>query len=221
MDADAPKASSGLIFGTGAGKFLHVRNSSNATMLSVQDATGNVGIGTANPAFLLTVGSSSVRGTLDVIGSTTVIPYVSLTDSRSGGHQYTLYGGVSGPGSFDIFDQFVGVTRFTIYPNGRVGIGQYFAPAGEENLRIIRGVVGPTGAIIAGSGFTVSHDASGEYTITFNTAFSLTAPTVTATAEVIHISLNGVTAFKAKFHIYNLGGQDSDSAFHFIAIGPR
>src|SRR5262249_14607100 len=33
VDGDAPKASSALIFGTGAGRFMDVRNSSNATLL--------------------------------------------------------------------------------------------------------------------------------------------------------------------------------------------
>jgi hypothetical protein len=55
VDADAPKASSALIFGTGAGRFMDIRNSANATMLRAVEATGNVGIGTANPQAKLDV----------------------------------------------------------------------------------------------------------------------------------------------------------------------
>src|SRR5262245_21472376 len=49
VDPDAPKASSALIFGTGAGRFMDVRNSSNATLLRVQESSGFVGIGTTSP----------------------------------------------------------------------------------------------------------------------------------------------------------------------------
>jgi hypothetical protein len=58
-DADAPKAASSLIFGTGAAGFMDVRNSSNATLLRVQESNGNVGIGTATPA-----GKLDVNGTI-------------------------------------------------------------------------------------------------------------------------------------------------------------
>jgi len=104
------------------------------------------------------------------------------------------------------------------------GIGQYFAPGGEENLRIVRGVVGATGNIIVGSGFTVTKGAtnSGQYTVTFNTPFS-GPPAVTATAELGASTTAGVTSSSANFQIYGLndGVFATDRAFHFIAIGPR
>jgi hypothetical protein len=58
VDADAPKAASALIFGTGADKFMDVRNSANTTLLRVQESNGNVGIGTASPAGKLDVNGS-------------------------------------------------------------------------------------------------------------------------------------------------------------------
>src|SRR5262249_18000882 len=39
VDGDAPKASSALIFGTGTGRFMDVRNSSNVSLLRVQESS--------------------------------------------------------------------------------------------------------------------------------------------------------------------------------------
>src|SRR5262249_17447850 len=60
VDGDAPKASSALIFGTGAERFVDVRNSSNATLLRVQESSGFVGIGTNNPGAKLHVSGGDV-----------------------------------------------------------------------------------------------------------------------------------------------------------------
>ena len=64
--------------------------------------------------------------------------------------------------------------------------GELFGAGGEENLRIVRGVVGFNGNIIVGSGFTVelSNETSGKHTITFNTPFA-GAPAVTATVDLL------------------------------------
>ena len=43
--------------------------------------------------------------------------------------------------------------------------GEYFAPAGPENLRILRGKISSTGAILFGSGFTASRSSTGVYGI--------------------------------------------------------
>jgi hypothetical protein len=112
--------------------------------------------------------------------------------------------------------------------------GQLFAPGGEENLRVIRGVVGGNGTIINGSGFTVSHSNEGVYYITYNTPFS-SAPAVTATSErKPDIGLAGVIvaqldpncgcihANQVKIVLidtYDYNGRNYD--FDFIAIGPR
>jgi hypothetical protein len=58
VDLDAPKASSALIFGTGAGKFFDIRSSANVPLLRIFEATGNVGIGTSNPLARLQVASA-------------------------------------------------------------------------------------------------------------------------------------------------------------------
>jgi hypothetical protein len=58
VDADAPKAASSLIIGTGSGRFLDIRNSSNVSLLRVQESNGNVGIGTTTPGGKLDVNGS-------------------------------------------------------------------------------------------------------------------------------------------------------------------
>ncbi len=110
--------------------------------------------------------------------------------------------------------------------------GQYLAPAGQENLRIIRGVVNSAGGISAGSGFTVSHTAlSGIYVINFNTPFA-GPPSVVATADntgftyVLSATTDGVVSSSATIKLVAQAGGSSnnfliDQPFHFIAIGPR
>jgi hypothetical protein len=85
--------------------------------------TGNVGIGTTSFSALLTVGSSSTRGTINVVGTPTDNPAITISDLQTGGHQYTLYGGVSNAGNLDIYDQTAGAYRFTLSSSGYVGVG--------------------------------------------------------------------------------------------------
>ena len=136
----------------------------------------------------------------------------------------------------------------SIKPDGNVGIGtngpqakldvrgdvklgssgQLFAPGGEENVRILRGVVDQDGNIIAGSGFHVSHPDTGGYIITFYTPFA-GSPAVTATSLIdpgvasIHIQIvEPPTASKVWFVTSdNDRGVIHNARFHFIAIGPR
>jgi hypothetical protein len=167
---------------------------------------GSVGIGTTNTDSLLTVGSSSTRGTLNVVGSAITVPVMTLSDSRDGGRQYSIYGGLSGVGTLDVFDQNAVANRLTIGPAGNVGIGtttpqarldvrgdvrlgpngEFRATSGEENLRIVRGTISASGIVLKGSGFRVHHPVtgSGEYTIDFIPDFPGfdAYPAVTATA---------------------------------------
>ena len=105
---------------------------------------GKIGIGTTSFDSLLTVGSSSMRGTLDVVGSSsgTAIPRISLKDSRGSGYQYSIYGGLAGTGSLDIFDDTAGAYRMTIRASGNVGIGTP-SPAGA--LHVANGGIAVTG----------------------------------------------------------------------------
>ena len=107
--------------------------------------------------------------------------------------------------------------------------GQYRATAGEENLRIIRGEVGPAGDLRLGSGFTPANIGVGQYEITFTTPFAGT-PVVTATpykgiggstAQMI-VMIDFISTTKVRFVVRNTAtGEWGDWYFDFIAIGPR
>ena len=100
--------------------------------------------------------------------------------------------------------------------------GQFYAPAGQENLRIIRGNVDSTGAASQGGGFTSSRLSLGTYQVFFNPAFTGIA-TVTASAfsglsrvVIVTVGGNGGAQFRVLDPI-----NPADTSFHFIAMGPR
>jgi hypothetical protein len=118
------------------------------------------------------------------------------------------------------------LARLDVRGDVRLGSsGQYRATAGEENLRMIRGMVDDDGTILEGAGFSVIRNSAGNYTIVFNTAFA-DAPTVVSTPE---LRSGGFTTYTdssnaGQTHVILslLNGEGrADSPFHFIAIGPR
>ena len=123
-------------------------------------------------------------------------------------------------------------SKLDVRGNVRLGSsGQYFATSGEENLRIVRGVVDPNGNILAGSGFQVSHPSTGEYLITFDRPF-FAPPVFVATAiqscnpcVVVTIRIDLATASNVNLEVQRdvtAGSPQSHSeGFHFIAVGPR
>src|SRR3989454_2422275 len=132
----------------------------------------------------------------------------------------------------------------TIQDNGRVGIGtdapqarldvrgdvklgnsgQFFATSGEENLRIVRGIVNEDGTIIAGSGFTAAKVGPSRDTITFATPFFAT-PSLTATGHyssaVVIAMTAGVNSGAATIQLWTTDSGADAQPFQFIAIGPR
>lgn len=86
--------------------------------------------------------------------------------------------------------------------------------------RCITGEVSGAGAIIAGSGFTVSRTGVGRYVITFSPAFSA-APCVVATAIATSgnetLTLNQPTPTQVQVNI-NSGGAPEDTAFEFYVF---
>ena len=130
-----------------------------------------------------------------------------------------------------------GVTLMRLDSTGALKLGassQFSATVGDENLRIIRGTVSANGTIIAGSGFTVSHVATGDYVIYFSATFSST-PTVTATPFFLPAppfgsfdffgNVGTVSSSSSEILIWPDNGSSSsstsDDTFSFIAIGPR
>ena len=115
----------------------------------------------------------------------------------------------------------------------RLGTNGLFAPAGEENLRIIRGTV-----LLHdhrdGNGFTHERVSEGDYLITFDTPFR-EPPSVTATAVdpaeslvdedfcvvATYSAMTNSVHIRTRVHGGPNGEGTKDYDFHFIAIGPR
>jgi len=145
------------------------------------------------------------------------------------------------PGPGDIFYNLGNVGIGTSAPGARLDVrgdiklgpaGQFNAVAGDggEHLRIIRGTVigfDPI-SVERGTGWTLARtagQATGDYTITFTTAFSA-APVVTATAlqdTVLRTAVvrNDVSTITTRIRTFNSVATLVDSSFNFIAIGPR
>jgi hypothetical protein len=133
----------------------------------------------------------------------------------------------------------------TVDPTGRVGIGtptpqaplqvagnillggvQTVMPVGStESLRTIRGMVSSTGAILLGSGFTVTRAGgvgTGEYDIHFDQGFSdlpdVVCSSVTYGESSAVSEIVGSSSCRIRTYV---GTSATDCGFHFIAIGPR
>jgi len=207
-------------------------------LMTIQD-NGNVGIGNISPTFRLHVVDTANTGL--------------RVQTNTGGGTVASFGG---NGDFQIDAVNVVGGRLTVKEAGNVGIGtsapqaaldvrgdvklgttgQYFAPGGEENLRIIRGYFDQAGNVDLGSGFTVTRNSKGDYTINFNTPFSA-PPIVTAICGIDNndgnftvnipciVSYNPflpqdtTTAFE--FNVFDKNGNFADGVVFFIAIGPK
>lgn len=212
-------SASDVVFGYGA--------SASMTEVMRIKGTGRVGIGTANPLYPLHISGSS--STLRLV----------LENTAAGGHQW---GVVSDSGGyFSIFE--TNTYRLVVAPTtGNVGIGTtqpterlevagrikmaggatgaaITAAGSTEALRIVRGQVSGAGAVTIGTGFTVTRNAPGVYTVSFSPAFGDT-PIITfhvaGTMNQPLVSQNG-----SKFTITTSGstGLPTDLSFSFIAVG--
>lgn len=210
---------------------------------------GNVGVGTETPGAPLHVRTSGEGLKLQ---GTSGSAWIGFTDGSgaargyigdaSGGDENMYIGAYTG----DIILNAV-TTTLSAKANGRVGIGtnspaeklevrgnvrlgstgEYFATAGPENLRIIRGKVSAAGSIQFGSGFTVTHSATGVYNINFSPAYpSGQFPIITASAEYSSsgariATVNFPSHITGPIRIVNGSGTAVDADFYFIAVGPR
>lgn len=101
--------------------------------------------------------------------------------------------------------------------------GEFFAPGGAENLRILRGRISSFGTLLDGAGFTSSKIATGHYLITFTTAF-VGIPTVTVTVvEFASTKIATISAASTTVDVFtkSLGGAALEAEFHIIIIGAR
>jgi hypothetical protein len=214
---------------------------------------GNVGIGTAAPAHSLHIkGTAPAMILEDTASPSNQSGYLAFWNptSETGWMGYgsigsPLFSVVNARPSGDIA-LWTGGERLRVTSAGRVGIGtstpavklevrgdirlgssgEYFAPAGPENLRILRGKISSTGAILFGSGFTASRSSTGVYGISFSPAYPPGEyPILTASAEssgsARFAMVNFPTHIAVAIRIVNGSGTAVDSDFYFIAVGPR
>lgn len=83
---------------------------------------------------------------------------------------------------------------------------------------VVSGIVSSGGSVTAGSGFTATRNSAGDYTVTFNTAFSST-PVVVMTGTAGFLMGNIAAASASSFEVIfkNTSGTATDSGFHFMA----
>ncbi|MGQ0722287.1 MAG: hypothetical protein ACT4PE_12065 [Candidatus Eiseniibacteriota bacterium] len=206
----------------------------NGTTLSY--GGGNVGIGTTTPNTMLSLGSANANSKLLVwdggpgtglgfgVGPAQFRIHLDLPTNRfsflnapSGSEIFTITGagnvgaGTSAPAA-----------KLDVRGDVKLGpSGQYFAPSGQENLRILRGSINTNGGVVAGSGFTVGHVGVGWYTVYFSPAFA-SAPTVTVSGGGLTVAHLGTAPTTTKVDVYvTFQGNYTDWPFYFTAIGPR
>lgn len=216
---------------------------------------GRVGIGTASPGYPLHIkytvpalalednaaasqqsGYISFRNSTSETGwmgyGTAGSPDMTLANARPGG-DIVLWAGAERL-RVDYSTGNVGVgtatpaSRLEVRGDIRLGpVGEYFTPAGGENLRIIRGKVSAAGNVSFGSGFTAARASTGVYNITYSTPFPIGQwPVITASAEsngsvARFAMINTPTHISASIRIVNGSGTAADADFYFIAVGTR
>ncbi len=214
---------------------------------------GNVGIGTTTPALPLHVKGTSELARFDGASSGAAnIAYIGFgkpggvlsgyvgdasasdddTYVGSQAHNVNLYAGgfvMSAQTSGNVgIGTYSPADRLEVRGNIRLGsFGEFFATSSGENLRIVRGEVLAAGSISAGTGFTITHPATGIYNIVFTTpflatshpAFSVTPVANSGTLIAMASSLPGPSVVALR--IVNGSGVATDGAFSFTVIGAR
>lgn len=230
------------------GHSLDAADGSPANALFVHNS-GNVGIGTLNPQKQLAV---SAGVTIDQSDQQDGAMQDRALTFGNRSHEGIASKRTAGPNRWglDFYTaNFAFGPRMSITNGGNVGIGttapgakldvrgnirlgasgEYLAAAGDENLRIVRGVIDGNGSRLAGSGFTSTRIAEGAYTITFTTPFA-SRPSVTATAHSFgwpqdprfaYVNESVTGGDFTQVAVVFPDGERTDSDFSFIAVGPR
>jgi hypothetical protein len=209
-----------------SGNALHAADGSPQNAVFVDD-TGNVGVGTTQPASKLEIASQ------DALTITGFQPFLTLRDSNAGLARSLLqsvsgglnlfterYLSAADSSAFLRLDNTGNLGLGTATPAAKLDVrgdirmgpsGQFRATSSEENLRIVRGFIGGGGDILIGSGFQVSHPARGEFNITFNTPFAgrpVVAATCVAEVNDALVTVKDVTGVTANFLVRWAENQD-------------
>jgi hypothetical protein len=119
-----------------------------------------------------------------------------------------------------------GTAVASVSPTGDIKLGSagaLFAPGGEENFRVVAGIVTGAGAVAQGTGFTASRSSVGVYLITFNAAF-LDTPIIMITPEgstARSATILGTSTSANTVRIFDAAGLAIDAQFRFLAFGLR
>ena len=118
--------------------------------------SGNVGIGTTDPAERLTIGGvPSYNSGLKLTGNSAAGTGLAIENTSAGGHKYSLLSGASGTGvgagGFGIYDDTIGDYRLTISPAGNVGIGPAFPTRKLTVFSSLYGIEHTDGSVRLGS----------------------------------------------------------------------
>jgi hypothetical protein len=124
----------------------------------------------------------------------------------------------------------IGLARPVAPPPRFFQADQTFQPDHKRKTPIKAGIVNSSGSIVAGTGYSVSHDGTGEYTLDVPAGFFKNCPAVTVTPS----GLNGHLAIpddynyeacgnngevKLQIRLYErASGALQDNAFHFAMI---
>jgi hypothetical protein len=172
--------SSGIVSGTASASFVSsvlVVNENTNQPANIQAGSILIGNNTVGSDFVTLAApnalASSYQITLPMVPSATA--FLTIDSSGNLASSIPTNGGLSGSNL---------VTNINL-PGSAVKAGGKNLVTSQENatynLAIIRGYVGSTGPILAGEGFTVVHNSTGTYTITFTNAFN-DIPAVCVTA---------------------------------------
>jgi hypothetical protein len=185
-------------------------------------------------------GPTTVTGSETVTGPETVAGSLSVTNLNAGSATVTnqLTAGSATvnnnltAGSATVNNQ---LKAGSITTSGNIQVGTAGLAVAADNtapqtapLRIVQGIVVPSGggSAVSGFGFSVSKITTGEYTITFTKPFSSTMVTVTATALVGYITDTNSYVVTCQLNTSSAislyitkGNVTVDEPFMFMAIG--
>ncbi len=201
---------------------------------------GNVGIGTNSPSAKFHVSGGGVIRALINSDSNAGIG-LGLNNQQKWSLATTPNSTLNSVGDLKLSNDFFGIT--TIFVDGlnnnvrigttttpvterlevggriRMGDGS-LATGGIEALKMVRGTVNPDGTIQAGTGFTVTHIAAGQYRVDFSGGFPSGFTPVVSIRSLgfVSISFNDQQLF---VFTNNVIGVATNSGFTFIVVGPN
>ena len=210
------------------GNFVGINQQNPASMLDVNGIITALGLnvnGTNSAAAF--VGNGSGLTNLNAANLTGSVPSATLTSVPAAALTGTVADAnlSTNIAKLNIGQTFTGTNSFSMPVKLAGANPTLYASGGEENLRIIRGTVNGNATIAAGSGFTVTWNASSVcYVMSFNTPFSAVPSVVVSFASPVDqdaFCAYNVTTNGCNLACVNNNGDWYSWPFSFIAIGPR